>query len=104
MGFADVPQGRNPELKPKDGFKKKHPDCTDSTVCPFGPSAEAPYLKRPVPTEHRKNLLAQYEVLQGKPSGMVPENVGIYSFATSAVVDFSVMPSPSPAFKISISN
>ncbi len=41
-GLAEVLQDRNPEVKPKDDFKEKHPNYRDFAVPPLAPLTEFP--------------------------------------------------------------
>ena len=45
-GLADVLQNRNPEVKPKDDFKEKHPNYRQFTVDPKPPLTEPPLQKK----------------------------------------------------------
>ena len=45
-GLLDVLQNRNPEVKPKDDFKEKHPNYRQFTVDPMPPLTEPPLQKK----------------------------------------------------------
>lgn len=45
-GLSDVLQNRNPEVKPKDDFKEKHPNYRQFTVDPKPPLTESPLQKK----------------------------------------------------------
>jgi hypothetical protein len=45
-GLLDVLQNRNPEVKPKDDFKEKHPNYRQFTVDPLPPLTEPPLQKK----------------------------------------------------------
>jgi hypothetical protein len=45
-GLLDVLQNRNPEVKPKDDFKEKHPNYRQFTVDPKPPLTESPLQKK----------------------------------------------------------
>ena len=45
-GLSDVIQNRNPEVKPKDDFKEKHPNYRQFTVDPKPPLTEPPLQKK----------------------------------------------------------
>ena len=45
-GLSDVLQNRNPEVKPKDDFKEKHPNYRQFTVDPKPPLTEPPPEKK----------------------------------------------------------
>ena len=66
-GLADVLQDRNPEAKPKDDFKEKHPLYRDFFVDPKPPLTEPPILKKAPEPKNYQALLALYEAAHGKP-------------------------------------
>jgi hypothetical protein len=45
-GLVDVLQNRNPEVKPKDDFKEKHPNYRNFSVDPKPPLTEPPGTKK----------------------------------------------------------
>ena len=45
-GLSDVVQNRNPEVKPKDDFKEKHPNYRQFAVDPMPPLTEPPLQKK----------------------------------------------------------
>lgn len=45
-GLLDVLQNRNPEVKPKDDFKEKHPNYRQFAVDPKPPLTESPLQKK----------------------------------------------------------
>jgi len=45
-GLSDVIQNHNPEVKPKDDFKEKHPNYRQFAVDPKPPLAEPPLQKK----------------------------------------------------------
>lgn len=45
-GLSDVIQNRNPEVKPKDDFKEKHPNYRQFAVDPLPPLTEPPLQKK----------------------------------------------------------
>lgn len=65
-GLSDVLANRNPEVKPKDDFKEKHPNYRNFFVDPLRPLTQPPAPKKPVPQKDYKALLAEYEELHGK--------------------------------------
>ena len=66
-GLSDVIANRNPEVKPKDDFKEKHPNYRVFSVDPLPPLTE-PSAKQPVQAaKDYKLLLTQYHAKQGKP-------------------------------------
>jgi len=66
-GLLDVLQERNPEVKPKDDFKEKHPNYRNFSVDPLAPLTEPPEPKKPLPLKDHKQILAAYESAHGKP-------------------------------------
>lgn len=78
-GLSDVLNDRNPEVKPKDDFKEKHPNYRNFFVDPLPPLTSP---KRIVPQKDYQELLSEYQTAHGKPlapvkhrsnSLMVPE-------------------------------
>jgi len=45
-GLLDVLQNRNPEVKPRDDFKEKHPNYRQFGVDPLPPLTEPPLQKK----------------------------------------------------------
>jgi hypothetical protein len=45
-GLLDVLQNRNPEVKPRDDFKEKHPNYRQFVVDPLPPLTEPPLQKK----------------------------------------------------------
>jgi putative transposase len=66
-GLVDVLKDRNPEAKPKDDFKEKHPLYRDFFVDSKPPLTEPPILKKALEPKNYKVLLALYEAEHGKP-------------------------------------
>jgi hypothetical protein len=50
FGLSDVLENRNPEVKPKDDFKEKHPNYRDFIVDPIPPLTEPPEFKKKTST------------------------------------------------------
>ena len=46
VGLSDVLDNRNPEVKPKDDFKDKHPNYRNFIVDPEPPLTEPPRFKK----------------------------------------------------------
>ena len=46
VGLSDVLSDRNPEVKPKDDFKEKHPNYRSFDVDPLPPLTEPPVGKK----------------------------------------------------------
>jgi putative transposase len=74
-GLAEVLQDRNPEVKPKDDFKEKHPNYRDFAVPPLAPLTEPP-KKESGPSKDYKQILAEYERTHGKPLAPVRNHSG----------------------------
>jgi putative transposase len=66
-GLVDVLQNRNPEVKPRDDFKEKHPQYRNFSVDSLAPLTEPPQPKKPAPLENYKHILTAYELTHGKP-------------------------------------
>jgi hypothetical protein len=64
QGLQDVLANRNPEIKPKDDFKEKHPNYRNFSVDP-----EPPLTKRPTATPklNWKKLLTEHLKKRGNP-------------------------------------
>jgi putative transposase len=74
-GLIDVLKDRNPEVKPKDDFKEKHPNYRNFVVPPLAPLTEAP-KKEPVPEKDYRQILGEYERAHGKPLSPVKYRTG----------------------------
>ena len=70
QGLSDVLANRNPDVKPKDDFKEKHPNYRSFFVDPIPPLTTHP---DPSPKLNFKELLAKYEQRKGHP--LKPVNV-----------------------------
>ncbi len=67
-GLLEVLEDRNPEVKPKDDFKEKHPHYRNFSVDPLAPLTEPPPPNQePTPPRDWRDRLASYEKKQGKP-------------------------------------
>jgi len=64
QGLFDVLANRNPEVKPKDDFKEKHPHYRNFFVDPEPPLTTSP---KPTPKLNWKELLAKYKEQNGQP-------------------------------------
>jgi len=80
QGLSDVLADRNPEIKPKDDFKQKHPNYRNFYVDPNPP---LPTPEKTIPKPNWKDLLKEYQQKHGKllelvspkkPENRVPEN------------------------------
>jgi putative transposase len=76
-GLLDVLEDRNPEVKPKDDFKEKHPNYRNFSVDPLAPLTEPQYVREePTPSCDWRDLLAAYENKHGKPLSPVKYRPG----------------------------
>lgn len=65
QGLSDVLNNRNPDVKPKDDFKQKHPNYQNFFVDPNPPSTQP---KKPFPPKFSfKQLLSDYFTKHGHP-------------------------------------
>lgn len=64
-GLSEVLANRNPEVKPKDDFKEKHPNYRDFFVDPEPPLTKPP--KDSSPKLNWKQLLQKYKEQKGRP-------------------------------------
>ena len=74
-GLVDILHDRNPDVKPKDDFKEKHPNYRNFVVPPLPPLTELPQ-KVEAPVKNYKELLGEYEQVHGKPLSPVRHRVG----------------------------
>jgi putative transposase len=65
-GLIEVLADRNPEVKPKDDFKEKHPNYREFSVPPLSPLTELP-KEEAGPVKDYKQILAEYEKAHGTP-------------------------------------
>lgn len=72
-GLSDVLTNRNPEVKPKDDFKEKHPNYRIFSVDPLPPLTEPSAKQAVQPAKDYKLLLAQYQADRGKPLSPVKQ-------------------------------
>lgn len=72
-GLSDILNNHNPDIKPKDDFKEKHPNYRAFSVDPLPPLTEPPPKKPAQPYKDYKLLLAQYEAQHGKPLNPVKQ-------------------------------
>jgi transposase-like protein len=70
-GLLEVINDRNPEIKPKDDFKEKHPNYRKFSVDPLAPLTEKPTPKQSLPVKDYRTLLLEYQAAHGKPLGPV---------------------------------
>jgi len=76
-GLLDVLENRNPEVKPKDDFKEKHPNYRIFSVDPLAPLTGPQHLKKePTPSRDWRDLLASYEKKHRKPLSPVKYRAG----------------------------
>jgi putative transposase len=76
-GLIEVLADRNPEVKPKDDFKEKHPNYREFTVPPLAPLTELP-KKDPGPVRDYKQILAEHEKVHGAPLAPVRYRAGAH--------------------------
>ncbi len=74
-GLVDVLRDRNPEVKPKDDFKEKHPNYRNFVVPPLAPLTGLPE-KESIPVRDYKQILTEYERTHGKPLSLVRYRAG----------------------------
>lgn len=75
-GLIDVIQNRNPEVKPKDDFKEKHPNYRVFSVDPLAPLAEPQKQEDTVPVKDYRQLLEEYLIKHGKPLSSIKHRKG----------------------------
>ena len=77
-GLLDVLEDRNPEVKPKDDFKEKHPNYRKFSVDPLAPLTQPHHVKKAPTTPPRdwRDLLASFEKKHGKPLSPVKYRAG----------------------------
>jgi len=73
-GLADILQNRNPEVKPKDDFKEKHPNYRNFAVPPLPPLTEPP--EKDTPDKNYTQFLTEYENTHGRPLSPVRYRAG----------------------------
>jgi hypothetical protein len=74
-GLLDILHDRNPEVKPKDDFKEKHPNYRSFAV-PSQPPLTEPPKKETQPRKNYTEILTEYERTRGKPLAPVRYRVG----------------------------
>jgi transposase-like protein len=65
-GLVDILQDRNPEVKPRDDFKEKHPNYRNFSVDPLAPLTELPQPNKLFPSKDYKQILTEYQLKHGK--------------------------------------
>lgn len=75
-GFSDVLSDRNPEVKPKDDFKEKHPNYRAFSIDPLPPLTEPPVAKQPPDLKDYKLLLSEHQNTYGKAPTQVKHRSG----------------------------
>ena len=66
-GLSDVLQNRNPDVRPKDDFKERHPNYRKFSVDPNTPLTEPSVPKKVHQQKDFKELPARYLVNHGNP-------------------------------------
>ena len=79
QGLMEVLANRNPEVKPKDDFKEKHPNYRNFFVDPE-PPLKAPPQK--APRLNWKELLSNYQKEKGHPLCYFGQTRGVSQHAT----------------------
>jgi putative transposase len=74
-GLSEVLADRNPEIKPKDDFKEKHPNYRNFVVPPLSPLTEPP-KKEPGPQKDYRQILAEYAKTHDTPLAPVRHRKG----------------------------
>lgn len=65
--LQEILDNRNPEVKPKDDFKEKHPNYRDFYVDPKPPHTEPPVSKETTPQLDWRDLLHTYQKQNNRP-------------------------------------
>ena len=66
LGLIDILNDRNPEIKPKDDFKQKHPNYRKFSVDPNPPLTELPAEEDNQQAKHYTQLLKEYQEVKKK--------------------------------------
>ncbi len=66
LGLIDILNDRNPEIKPKDDFKQKHPNYRKFSVDPNPPLTELPREEDNQQAKHYTQLLKEYQEVKKK--------------------------------------
>lgn len=66
-GLQDVLANRNPNVKPKDDFKEKHPNYRDFHADPLPPSKQPPPTPQTKPSLDFRKLLSDFQRAHGHP-------------------------------------
>ena len=86
-GLLDILNNRNPEVKPKDDFKEKHPNYRNFFVDPLPP---IPEVRVPRQKKDYQVLLSEYQAAQGKPLSPVkqrPNSPKVHELTTCPLCD-----------------
>jgi rubredoxin len=76
-GLQEVLAERNPEVKPKDDFKEKHPSYRDFYVDPLPPLRNQPAKEPPSSSVNWQELLKDYERKHGRPLKPIKPRKGL---------------------------
>jgi putative transposase len=76
-GLQDVLAERNPEVKPKDDFKEKHPSYRDFYVDPLPPLSKQPAKEPKSPSVNWQELLKDYERKHGQTLNPIKPRNGL---------------------------
>lgn len=66
FGLIEILNDRNPEIKPKDDFKQKHPNYRKFSVDPNPPLTHLPEEEKNQPSKHYTQLLKEYQKAKKK--------------------------------------
>lgn len=76
-GLQEVLTDRNPEVKPKDDFKEKHPSYRDFYVDPLPPLRTQPAKELKTSSVSWQDLLKDYERKHGRPLNPIKPRKGL---------------------------
>lgn len=66
LGLIEILNDRNPEIKPRDDFKQKHPNYRKFSVDPNPPLTELPEEEGNQQSKHYTQLLKEYQETKKK--------------------------------------
>ena len=84
-GLLDVLEDRNPEVKPKDDFKEKHPNYRNFSVDPLAPLTKPPQTEEPLPLKDYKEILAAYKLTHMASLYYLGQNLSNVALAVSMI-------------------
>jgi len=83
--LLNILKDRNPEVKPKDDFKEKHPNYRYFYVDPNLPLTEKPKSEQPSAVKDFKQILSEYQAQHGKPLSPVKYRSNDLKVPTSVI-------------------